>query len=201
VDGGDGVDTVSYVRDSWGYDLVVDLATGVNGGVAADDVLIDIENLQGSYGNDELRGDDEANTLDGEHGDDILIGRGGDDILIGGYGIDVLSGGAGADSFVFFEGYSGPGTGIGTDADRILDFTTGEDVIDLSSVDADVVTGGNQAFCWVGNAAFSCAAGELRYGFDGVDTRIQGDLDGDGAADFEIVLAGALTPVGGDFFP
>ena len=50
-----------------------------------------------------------------------------------------------------------------------------------------------------GNAAFSGVAGELRFEHDGADTRLQADTDGDGLADFEIVLAGNLVPLGGDF--
>lgn len=197
IDGGDGMDTVSYEYEPTGYDLVVDLVTGVNGGVAADDVLTNVENIDGSWGDDELRGHDGVNVLDGGSGNDIISGRGGNDVILGGYGADVLSGGTGADSFVVRDW----DTGTGSEADLILDFTPGGDMIDLSAIDADLVTGGDQAFSWVGSAAFSCVAGELRYGFDGVDTRIQGDLDGDGAADFEIVLAGAVTLAGADFYP
>jgi Ca2+-binding RTX toxin-like protein len=143
--------------------------------------------LDGGGGNDELRGGSGA---------DILLGGDGNDLLVGGSGADVLVGGAGADIFLF----SGYVTGLGVGADRITDFTQGEDLIDLSPIDADLWTGGNQAFTFIAGAAFSGTAGELRFGFDGTDTWLQGDTDGDGFADFEIVLSGPLVPLAGDFF-
>jgi Ca2+-binding RTX toxin-like protein len=151
----------------------------IHGG-GADDILI------GAAGHDELVG---------QSGDDVLLGDDGDDLIMGGGGVDIMAGGAGSDQFRF-GGYE---TGVGAAADRITDFTSGTDSIDLSRIDADFWTVGNQAFSFIGSAAFSGTAGELRHGFDGVDTRIQADLDGDALVDFEIVLAGAVTPVGSDF--
>jgi hypothetical protein len=51
----------------------------------------------------------------------------------------------------------------------------------------------------VGTKAFSNKAGELRaYQREGVWI-IDGDVDGDGIADFSLALAGAYTPGVGDF--
>jgi serralysin len=69
--------------------------------------------LKGSAGNDLLRGYD---------GDDRLYGGTGNDSLKGGFGNDWLYGGPGQDVFVF-EKNSGH--------DRIKDFRSGEDRIDL----------------------------------------------------------------------
>jgi hypothetical protein len=55
--------------------------------------------------------------------------------------------------------------------------------------DADENGGGNQAFSFIGDAAFTGAAGELRaarVGGDGNDWLIEADTDGDGDADVEI---------------
>ena len=61
-------------------------------------------------------------------------------------------------------------------------------MIDLSTIDADVVAFGNQAFSYIGGAAFSAnATAELRYSA-GV---LQGSTDADGAAEFEVRLTGA----------
>jgi hypothetical protein len=60
------------------------------------------------------------------------------------------------------------------------------DRIDLSTLDANTVLAGNQAFAFVGAAAFT-AAGQLRYA-GGV---LQGNINANLAADFEIQLAGA----------
>ena len=87
--------------------------------------------------------------------------------------------------------------------DRILDFAKGVDRIDLSTIDAKSGTKKNDAFQFIGNAAFTGASGQLRY--ETVDlagtaddyTRILGDVNGDRIADFEIILIGntaALQP-------
>jgi serralysin len=151
--------------------------------------------IHGGSGADLLDGGGGADELRGGSGADILLGGGGNDLLVGGSGSDVLVGGAGADMFQFSDYQSG----LGSSADRITDFMQGEDSIDLSSIDADLWTQGNQAFTFIGGAAFSGTAGELRFGFDGTDTWLQGDKDGDGVADFEIVLSGPLVPLAGDF--
>ena len=59
--------------------------------------------------------------------------------------------------------------------------------------------GGDQAFAWIGDAAFSGTAGELRFAFAGNTTTVTGDTDGDGAADFALWLTGQITLVAGDF--
>ena len=75
---------LSGVKDSAGY------ITG-KGGDAEGDKLKNIENLNGSNGDDTLRGDGEANELTGMGGDDVLEGRGGADDLDGSKGTDTAS--------------------------------------------------------------------------------------------------------------
>ena len=149
----------------------------------------------GGGGNDTLSGLDGNDTLRGQTGNDTLSGGDGDDLLVGGSGIDDLTGGAGADTFRFstFE------SGTGANADRIQDFAQGSDIIEVAGIDADLLTAGNQTFSFIGNAAFSGAAGELRYYDNGVDTFVQGDINGDGAADFDIALTGVVALVSTDF--
>lgn len=65
-----------------------------------------------------------GNLITGNAAANRLDGGGGDDTLSAGLGFDTLVGGAGADRFVF----AGPGQG----ADRILDFSTVDDVIALA---------------------------------------------------------------------
>jgi RTX calcium-binding nonapeptide repeat (4 copies) len=55
--------------------------------------------INGTAGNDTLRGGARADTLDGKGGDDRLFGAGGNDVLVGGRGNDLLVGGIGADTF------------------------------------------------------------------------------------------------------
>ncbi len=84
--------------------------------------------LTGGAGNDSLQGragNNAANELIGNLGNDTLIGGLGDDTLNGGAGADVLTGGGGRDRFVFDS--------INTGVDRIVDFSVGEDVIQVSA--------------------------------------------------------------------
>jgi hypothetical protein len=65
--------------------------------------------------------------------------------------------------------------------------------IDLSAIDADATQAGDQAFHLV--SAFTSQAGELSLSFDSVHgvTDLIADVDGDGTADFLVVLRGDLS--------
>jgi serralysin len=78
------------------------------------------------------------------------------------------------------------------------DFQSGTDKIDLSLIDADTNTAGDQAFTFVGTNAFSNKAGELRYDVVGSQIHIYGDTNGDGIPDLHIV-GYSPTVVAGDF--
>lgn len=185
IDGRGGSDVVNYHTSRSG--VTVDLASGTGtGGDAQGDTLTSIERLSGSNFADTLLGDGTANVLEGRVGDDILVGRGGADVLYGGTGVD---------TFRFDDG----DTGTGANADFIGDFAGGIDDIDLSAIDANIGTAGDDAFTFIGDGAFTGIAGQLRYGANGGNTVIEGDVNGDGAADFQILLNGAVTPLVGDF--
>ena len=84
--------------------------------------------------------------------------------------LDFLTGGKGADTFSFnynFIGSKFTNSGVTVDTrDTIVDFkSTQNDKIDLSSIDADFLASGNQAFKYIGNAAFdnANATGQLRF--------------------------------------
>jgi hypothetical protein len=85
--------------------------------------------------------------------------------------------------------------------DQILDFTPGTDRIELDRIDADTLTAGNQAFSWIGSNAFTGTAGELRAHEQSGTWFVEGDTNGDGAADLVIALTlQGPTPLGaGDF--
>ena len=78
--------------------------------------------------------------------------------------------------------------------DRIYGGLDRLDNIDLSAIDADTTLGGNQAFHF-GGTTFDNDAGELiRFYHAGSNTTfIQGDVDGDGDADFSIAVTGDYT--------
>ena len=85
-------------------------------------------------------------------------------------------------------------------ADRITDFSHAQgDRVDLSAIDADTGAAGNQSFSFIGTAAFTHHAGELRYVSDGGVTTIAGDVNSDGVSDFQIQLTGAIGLVAADF--
>ncbi len=151
------------------------------------------ETLRGYGGNDILIGAGGADTLIGGQGDDRLQGEEGADILFGGEGVDRLEGGAGSDLFVFFSVTDSCLVGH---YDAILDFISGYDLIDLSGIDANDTTLGNQAFDFVSTADFSGAAGELR--FDSNYGLLSGDTNGDSFSDFGISLAGRTSLASSD---
>ncbi len=81
----------------------------------------------------------------------------------------------------------------------ILDFNRVEgDVIDVSAIDADTTTSGDQAFVEVG--AFSSIAGEMVISDIGGGVRlVEFDVNGDGAADMAIEVTGPANLNDGDF--
>ncbi len=165
-----------------------------------------------------ITGNGAANTLDGFTGDDVIAGLGGNDTMLGGAGADSLDGGAGrdrltggagvdiltggleADTFVF--GIGDMGTSQAT-VDHIADWSgvgAQGDRIDLSAIDANTANGSstNEAFSFIGDAAFSNVAGQLRSEAIAGDTYLMADTNGDGVADLFLRLDGGLTVVAGD---
>jgi serralysin len=73
------------------------------------------------------------------------------------------------------------------------------DRIDLSAIDADANTAGDQAFSFVGSAVFSGVAGELRAVTSLTNSTVFGDVNGDKVADFAIQVIGIATMQATDF--
>lgn len=130
-------------------------------------------------------GNDLDNHIWGNASFNVIHGGGGDDTIDGGAGKDTMYGNAGADSFRFDTLSDAPAAGY-LNTDYIPDFNEAEgDYLDFWSMDANTNVGGDQAFAFIGNeAAFTGAAGELRFtgGF------VEGDVNGDAVADFQIEL-------------
>jgi serralysin len=151
-----------------------------------------IEKAVGGSGNDTLIASDTGSALSGGGGNDTLIGGAGNDRLVGGAGVDNLTGGSSADTFVFLLGESSASSG---QHDRITDFVSGADHIDLSGYDAISSTGSYDQFKFIATAAFHGTAGELNYFYNsstGVTT-LQGDTNGDGVGDFAIDFTGNIS--------
>ena len=211
--GGSGTDTVNYSGALSG--ISVDLPSGTGTGAAVGDTFNSIEKiigtqfvdiLQGGSGAETLMGGTENDNVKGGGGADTLFGGADDDNLLGESGVDTMTGNSGQDGF-FYSDYAAlsaieSGVGVGL-RDIITDFTQGDDFIGLSSIDADLLSGGDQAFTFIGTTGFGlgAAVGEVRYDIDGGNTIIQIDhlADGDFTADFEIQLTGVFTLTAADF--
>ncbi|MBW4656729.1 MAG: M10 family metallopeptidase C-terminal domain-containing protein [Kaiparowitsia implicata GSE-PSE-MK54-09C] len=157
--------------------------------------------ITGTARNDRVNGDSGDNYLAGLAGDDQLNGGAGNDVLDGGPGRDYLTGGAANDIFMF-KSVADMGMRVNT-RDVITDFVKGQDKIDLSALDANTNTSGNQAFSLLTgeNQAFSKTAGELAWRIEEGrnQTIIQGDANGDGVHDFELQLTGQIQLSTADF--
>ena len=128
VEGGNGEDTVDYLRARQdGDSMVLDLIDQtVNSGSAAGDTFVSIEHVRGTDGDDTINGGVWSNRLEGNGGDDVIRGRGGHDTIIGGDGNDTAVYGEGADQYSFSSGYlNGERYLIVTD----LDGTEGTDML------------------------------------------------------------------------
>ncbi|MCA3347468.1 MAG: S8 family serine peptidase, partial [Roseomonas sp.] len=171
-------------------------ADRVLNGTSANDTLNGAggnDNLNGQAGNDRLLGFAGNDSLSGLTGNDTLDGGAGNDLLFGGAGRDVLTGGLGEDLFRFAaHSDSAPGT----NRDLITAFSQAEgDRIDLAAIDANTRLSGDQAFAFIGGAAFGRIAGQLRFA-GGV---LQADVNGDAQADLEITIQGVSTLLAVDF--
>jgi len=116
--------------------------------------------------------------------------------LHGGPGKDTLTGGPGADLF----DYDTPSDSLvgAANRDLIRDFVRGTDEIDLSGMDANIGRSGDQAFTFIGAKTFT-AAGQLRAFVSDGHTYVQGSIDGDRVAEFEIDLIGTHKLAASDF--
>lgn len=212
--GGKGNDTLNGVE---GADEVLgeagnDVLQGdlgedtLTGGAGADRLLggEDDDLLSGGTGRDRLSGETGIDLLSGGRGGDLMFGGDGDDVLQGnqdndtlqgGAGGDVLSGGSGADVFRFALMSDSP---VDT-PDTVQDFSRRADKIDLSALDARDDRGGNNVFAFIGTGAFSGTSGELRAVSAPGGVLVEGDITGDGDADFQILVQGLARLTGADF--
>jgi Ca2+-binding RTX toxin-like protein len=137
-----------------------------------------------------IYGNGAGNILIGAYGTDTLNGGGGDDFLVGGRGKDLLTGGGGLDHIKFNSLLD---SGIAFEQRDVVNTFAHGDKIDLSSIDANSKTGANQvneAFTFVDQ--FTKVAGQLQWDQTAATGYlIQGDVNGDGAADFSLQIYAA----------
>ncbi|MFO1068600.1 MAG: Ig-like domain-containing protein [Geminicoccaceae bacterium] len=205
--GGNGIDVLTgssrtdYV-DGLGGD---DTADGGNGndvvaGGDGNDTLgggEGTDRLFGGAGNDTLTGGNGSDVLSGGAGRDLLVADDGGGTLEGGADFDIFFTGAGRDIFVYRQGDSGIGHG-NRDIINLFDVTDG-DRLDLSLMDADLATAGDDRFVWIGQQAFS-APGQLRYYKLNDYWIVEGNNAGAGGTDFQIKLVQMVDPPSGEFF-
>ena len=136
-------------------------------------------------GNDKVFALGGNDILDLGAGKDTGDGGKGDDLLIGGAGKDLLKGGLGADVFQFLSVKDTSANHARSDV--IQDFSHKQhDKIDLSAIDANTKKAGDQAFKFIGAQDFHHKAGELHYVAGTGNIFVEGDVNGDGRADFAI---------------
>jgi Ca2+-binding RTX toxin-like protein len=142
-------------------------------------------NATGNGLNNSIAGNDHANVINGLGGTDSLQGNGG------------------ADTFTWSSvGHTGV---TEWKSDKVLDFSFAEgDRLDLSDIDADVYAPGDQAFTFIGTAAFTLNAatpentdvvpGEIRYYHADGNTYIEMQTGQSADVEGVIMLSGIVTP-------
>jgi serralysin len=198
--GGPGNDLVTYAGAKAG--VTINLATGVGNGTAAGlgtDTISGIERATGGAYNDTVIGDGYDNVLGQWRQRHHRRGRG--------QGYLARRGGLGpahrrgrGRPFRVRAGIEFGGT-TATTCDVITDFSHAQgDTIVLNPIDANTRTPDvDDAFTFIGTAAFHGVAGELRYTASGANTLVLGDVNGDGQADFALLLLGAISLTKSDF--
>ncbi|MGE0418313.1 MAG: Hint domain-containing protein [Acetobacteraceae bacterium] len=136
-----------------------------------------------------------ATNLIGGAGADYIVGGGGNDTIAGHAGPDQMWGQGGADTFIFTALADAP---VG-DPSVIGDYADGVDRIDLSAIRTTAGPSPGSALTFIGASAFSNQAGQLHQVTSGANTILEGDVDGNGTADFQILLYGNHTLQNSDF--
>ena len=204
--GGEGIDTVVMTLIGWFMpaqveNLVLAGANHYGVGNSLDNLItgtFEADTIDGQGGNDTVEGGLGNDRLYGKAGNDLLFGGSGQDYLNGEADRDTLSGGPNGDTFFW---WSTEHMGTGSLMDVVSDFNAAEgDILNVSSVDADIYAAGDQAFRFIGQAAFTVGSpGEINYFHSGGNTIIQfqtgESLDVEGG----IVLQGIHTPEAGWF--
>ena len=176
IDGGLGIDTVSYASSTAAVAIALGGSPGV-GGDAQGDTIINVENLIGSNFNDTLVGDSRDNILTGGAGNDILNGAAGADVMHGGAGDDIYV----VDSLddVVLENASEGADAVSSSVSYMLDANfegltlTGSAIRGVGNELANVMNGNAS-----NNILFGADGGDTLYGYAGNDT-----LDGGAGAD------------------
>uniref|UniRef100_UPI00138E45E7 calcium-binding protein n=1 Tax=Parvularcula oceani TaxID=1247963 RepID=UPI00138E45E7 len=175
INGGAGFDVLSFYNAGSGVRVDLGRGTGV-GGEAEGDLLLNIEQVNGSAFNDILIGSEADNILFGDEGADFLNGRGGADILNGGGGVDKAS---------YYNSLAAVNinlsSGLGSGGDAEGDLLNNIEQVDGSAFNDTLIGSGDADQLFGGEGA------DDLYGLGGADTLLGGrgsdDLDGGAGAD------------------
>lgn len=200
--GGEGIDTAVMSLVGWFMPAQVEnlVLAGANHygiGNSLDNVItgsFESDTIDGQGGNDTLEGGLGNDRLYGKAGTDFLFGGAGQDYLNGEAGKDTLSGGLNGDEFYFWSTADMGATQATMDV--ITDFNAADgDIINVSSVDANIYAAGDQAFRFIGQSAFTSGVpGEINYVHVGGNTIIQFQTGESPDVDGGIILQGIHTP-------
>lgn len=180
-DGGEGTDT--YDISATSADSIIDLRAGTaRSNEIGDDDIDNFENVNGGTG---------------------------DDIIFASENVNIFRGGEGDDSFVFGS-VAAAGRGYGL-RDRILDFAVGDriDLDDISAefaeaIDATFEDQNIRRFVLIREQDNFTRPGQIKFSYDTFDgnpvTIIQGNIDYDEDAEFELELAGTYELRDDDFW-
>ncbi len=173
--GGDGSDTLNF--------------TGSKVGVNISEHGLAVRNFETIIGT--AKGDV---IFDG-NGDTVIKGGKGGDVIAGGGGRDLLYGGTGIHKDVFvFEKTSDSHKKL-AQTDRVFQFSA-KDKLDLSGIDADTTTAGEQSFAFTGKTA---TAHSVWFETKSGKAFVHADVNGDANADFSILIMNTSTVNAQDF--
>ncbi|WP_417513235.1 beta strand repeat-containing protein [Minwuia sp.] len=145
LDGGDAATDVADFTAATvaiNADLLAGTATG-----QGNDILVNIERLEGGTADDTLLGDDDNNTISGAAGSDSINGRGGDDVFGAnlGTGNDTIIGGTGSDRFLLVNHANANATVTISTSGATTTITGGGENFQLTEVEQIDYVGGTGA--------------------------------------------------------
>jgi len=194
MNGGAGIDQVSYFNAGGGVTVSLAVAGAQDTGAEGIDTLLNFEDLYGSNFSDTLIGNSGDNRLNGASGNDRLEGGDGNDILSGGNDNDTLIGGNGYDTADYFFAFAGVKVNLAAATPQA---TGGAGTDTLSGIEGllgssfnDTLTGG------IGNDQIEGAAGDdLLNGGAGTHDRVS-YFNAPGAVTVSLGISGPQNTLG-----